>query len=546
MTAPEALRWLRARRGAARRRTSGYAAYVTLVLLTSWYGLYAIGLAMQISRDGGPFPAHEEAVREALPFGAVAAGLVALCLIFGDALWRGPVLLPRPDADWLLPMPVPRWPLLRPWFLLSLGLLCLGALLAGLGLGLVLAAARLGDPGPLILACTGPAVCLALLAVAGAVAVQRFAAAARLARAAAGPALLGALLLAVLAARDAAEPGGGAPEAVRTAVLWSGPWGWAAQPALAAAGTHPPYWQAAAALLAAAAAVALVPLPRLVRGMPAAVLRTRSRAVGRVAGGLLAMDLRTVRLAMAAAATGAARGAGPPGRLARLSRRLRPPRRLWLAVLWRDTVALLGAPRRPAAALLLLAAAFTAAAATTAASGAAALVPTALAVCLGHAAAARLVETARLDADDPRRAAQWWPRSAAALTLAHAVVPTAVLLLAGLPFAVPLDLTTGVPAVSLLFAAAPVLTAGALMAVHRPVLPGWVLHSGMLGASGPALAATWYAAGPLTAVTGLTVLLTPQLSGGTAAWPAFFLCWSLAAALLAGAWSRARRAGRGR
>ncbi|WP_129841229.1 hypothetical protein [Streptomyces sp. RFCAC02] len=521
---PDIRPWLRARRGAARRRRAGYTAYVTVMVLGGWYGLYGAGLVAQIDR-GGPFADHAAQIGAALPWAAPALALAAVCVPLADALWRGPVTMPRADADWLLPLPVPRGPLVRPWFLLSLGLNALAALLAGLAVALVLGASRLAGLGLLVLAWVPAAVCLALLSTAGALAVQRFPYVAGAVRLLLGPALLCALLLGTAAVQSfgvSGAPGNDVllPGALRTAVLWSGPWGWAAQPGLAATGFHAPAWPLAAVLLVCCTGAVLLPMTRAVERVPASVLRARSRAAGQAVAGLLSLDLRAARTAVAD-------GVGSTGtHVPRVLRRLRPPRVLWAAVLWRDVVGLASRPRRVVTAWMLLAGVF-----VTAGAGQGFLA--AVAGFLGAMGAGVLLEPARLDAADPARARLWWPRSRSALAALHAVVPVLVLLLPGLPVAALLAPATDVPVLVLVLGAVPVMVAGALVAAYRPPTPPWLLLRSMMGAAGTVTLLVWRMAGQLVAAGGLALVLTPYLTGdGGAAFGALARCWPLAAVLL--------------
>ncbi|MFR9724518.1 hypothetical protein ACL02R_14340 [Streptomyces sp. MS19] len=523
-----ALDWLRAHRGKERRRRFGYRAYVTALLLVSWFGLYGAGLVAQIDR-GGPFADHADRIRDALPLAVPALALTAVCVALADALWRGPVTLPRADADWLLPMPLPRWRLLRPWLLLSAALLSLVGLLAGLGTALVVAAARLAGLGTSLLACVPPALCLALLTAAGAVAVERYAPAARTVRLFLGPAFLAVLLLVSLLLR-----GGTLAAPLQTVLLWSGPWGWAAQPMIAAAGLSAPGWQVAAALLLCCTVASLLPLRHLTGSLPAATLRTRSHAAGRAVAGLVSFDLRTAWQAVAAAS-----GSQPP----RAWRRLRVPRHPLVAVLWRDALGLLSRPQRLITAALLLGGAFLTAAVTTGTDGTSAFVLLAAAASLAVAAAGALLEPARLDADDPRRGLLWWPRSAASLALAHAVAPTVALLLAGLAPALPLTLATDTPAATVLTGAVPLLVAGALLDAYRPPPSAVLLHRAMTGSGGTVLIMLRQSAGQAIAILG-TLLAAGRTLTGTSpdGMPAPLVCWPLAAALLAWTTRRARAA----
>ncbi|MBQ1092527.1 hypothetical protein [Streptomyces sp. B93] len=62
--------WLRARRGAGRARRAEYAAYVVVVLLLGWYGLFAIGLFQELGHRS-PLAEHAEAIARVMPRHAV-------------------------------------------------------------------------------------------------------------------------------------------------------------------------------------------------------------------------------------------------------------------------------------------------------------------------------------------------------------------------------------------------------------------------------------------------------------------------------------------
>lgn len=528
----DTLAWLRARRGTGRARRFAYAAYVTLVLLVGWYGLFAAGLLYEL-RHATPLAKQAEAIARTLPSAAVTVALAGLALTAWDALWRGPVTPPRPDVDWLTALPVRRGPVLLPWFALSAGIWTLAALLVGFAGVLLLAAAGLGGIGRPALAVLPPAACLALLAVTGAALVQRSPTVAdRLRRL--SPLLAGAVLLS--AAQTVAAAYGHRLPAVETAVLWSGPWGWAVQPVLAATGRPLPLWPVAAALLAVCTAVALASCGRIVADVPAAVLRSRARTVGGVLAALWAVDPRSVRLSMAAGPEGRRRG-----RLGRWAARLRPPRSPGPLVAWRDTVALLMAPGRPALSVLLL---LLAGAVLRAGGGAVSLASLAslasfaslapvVAAALGYVAAAVLLEPARLDADDPRRTA-WSPRPYARVALDHALVPTILLTTVGCLLTVPFAPATG-PLLAL--AAGPVLVATGLVSAYRAPVPAWLMFSGpALAGAGPLLSVLWHASGPTTGVLGLALLL-----GAPYGWAVrVAACWLLALSMLWWAWARAR------
>ncbi|MET8572571.1 hypothetical protein [Streptomyces sp. NPDC004783] len=532
----ETTQWLRARRGAGRARRFAYVSYVALVLLLGWYGLFVIGLFHEIGHRR-PLADSAGAVARTLPSGLVLAALAGIFLTVRDALWRGPVILPRPDVDWLLALPVRRRPVLLPWFALSAGIWALAALLLGFVGALLVAAADLGRIGLLAPAFLGPAVCLALLAVAGAAVVERSRKAADLLHRAT-PVLLLAVLLSAVQTGAAAQ--GHRSKVLETVELWSGPWGWAAQPVLAAAGRSAPLWPMALALLVAATAAALVYAGKVVDEVPVAVLRSRARASGGVLAGILAVDMRSVRLSM----TGGLEVRGR-GRVERWAARLSPPRSPGLLVAWRDVLGLLMAPRRLGLMVLLLVPAGAAAVAAAGTRGGTAYLAAALAALLGYFAGSQLLEPARLDADDVRRTA-WSPRPYERLALEHALVPALVLAAAGCLLAVPVALSGHATAPLIVLAAAPVLVAAGLLSAYRSPVPVWVLAGGpLLADAGPILAMLWYAVGPMAGVAGLTVLLAAPFPGGVpqAADPLgrVAACWVLALLMFRWALGRARR-----
>ncbi|UNO43163.1 hypothetical protein [Streptomyces sp. MST-110588] len=436
---------------------------------------------------------------------------------------------PRPaDTDWLLALPIRRGPLVLPWFALSLGAALLAALMAGFLGALLLTAAGLGELGPLAAACCVPAGCLAVIATVGAAVVVRSGRAARRVRRAT-PLVL--ILLTALAAQGGLAATGRRLPWLESAELWLGPWGWAAQPALAAAGGPAPYWPLALALLAVATLAAALSAVRVVTTIPAAELRARSRASGGVATGLMMMNARAARLT----AAGAARS-GEPGITARWCARLRPPRTPALLIPWRDALALLAEPKRPGLALLLTVTTGGIAALGTAVRGGATYGLTALGAALGCMAAAQLLEPARLDADDRHRAS-WSPRPPERNALAHAITPTLVLLFLGTLISLPAVAGHG-PRVLLYGAAtAPVLVASGLLSAYRAPVPLWVLASGAEVA--PLVVAVWYGAGPVLAVLGVTGML-----GGGPGWGSLAGCWVLAALMLGLLWLRVRRSAR--
>ena len=257
-------------------------------------------------------------------------------------------------------------------------------------------------------------------------------------------------------------------------VLWSGPWGWAAQPVMAlagravtgqavagqaaaagGAGNPAPWWPLALGLLAGTALAALAWADRAAAGVPAAALRARARTLGAMSAAALSMNTRGVATAY-----------GEAGGTRRARNRLPPPRRRELVLLWRDLLALLRSPARLVSAVLLA----LLAAALIALAGHGRPVSLVLVACglsLGYLAAAWLCEGARLDADDPRRSANL-PMSFESLAWWHAAVPCLVLLTAvGVPAAVACVVAGDLRPLALLVVTIAVLVGGALVNVFR-------------------------------------------------------------------------------
>ncbi|MGW1995311.1 DUF6297 family protein [Embleya sp. NPDC001921] len=518
-------------------RRFGYAAYVVLLVPASWYGVYVAG-AIHGVRRGRPLAAHADVSAAVLPSVLVLVAFTALLLAAWDASWRGPVTPPRAEVDWLLALPVRRGAVLLPWFALSAGIWILAAVLAGLAGALVIAAAGLGGVGVGFLAFAMFGAGVAVLAVTGAVAVERSRSAVdRLHRL--GPALV--FVLAVGTVQVAAAARGHRWRTLETVELWSGPWGWASQPVLAAAGEPVPLWPVALALTVLAVSAALVAVPRLVASIPAAELRTRAQASAGALAGIWALDLRAARLSAARAA-----GTRRPGRTQRWAARLRAPRRAALLIVWRDCVALLAAPRRVGLMVVLLALSGATATAAVEAAGTAATLLTAAAAFLGYFAATALLEPARLDGDDVRRAA-WLPRPFERVALEHALVPMVSLVLSGCLMALPVMVLAHPGAPLVVLASAPVLVAAGLVGAYRPPAPVWMLSHPALAEFGPPMAVLWYGVGPIVGITGLTVLLGTPLSvssGVTASVTRLAACWTLAALMLW--WARGRARARSR
>jgi hypothetical protein len=542
------------RQGRARRRAADTAFWIYLIAVVALaWGSPLIADAFRALRRPPAPTAATPHVLAALPAGLTALALLLLLVLLRDALWRGPVTLAQVTVDWLLSTPVDRGRLLRPRFRMSAAV----SVIAGLAVGIVpavgLVALGLSGPGlgghglsghgaGGVLRLTGVSMAstglLFLLATGGAGVIERYPGGGRILRRAT-PVVLGvALVLAGLATWAAlGHPPAGPPAALDAVVLWSGPWGWAAQGLTALAGGAAPHWPLATALLGALGLAALAAGHQAAAGVPGPALRARAATLGAMSSALVSMDTRSIATAYSAA-----------GQPRRAWLRLGPPRRAEFVLLWRDLLALLRAPSRLTGAVTLALVAV--GLLTLAARGPhVSPLPVACALALGYLAAAWLCEGARLDAEDTRRSVPL-PFRYRSLAWWHAAVPVLVLLTAaGVPV-VALAVATGDPRpLALLAVAVPVLVAGALVNVFRGDFP-LDMFAGVdtpLGNTATFKILFWSAWGPVVAVAPLTVLLASALaaSGGRAADGAVARTVVLGAALAVGlAAYAARRAGR--
>lgn len=498
------LRELRRGQGRKQAANAAYWAYLAVFIFLI-YGGSLVAAAVRALRHPPAATAQTPHVLHAAPAALAALSIVLLIVLLRDALWRGPVTLPRPAVDWLLGTPVDRGALLRPRFRRSAAL----AIVAGAAVGIVPAAALVelglgGHGAGGVLRLTGTSMlCTALLFAVGTGAaglIERYPASSSRLRRATPVAAAAAALLAGLAAWAAI---GRPPALLSSIVLWSGPWGWAAQGVVAVAGGSAPLWPVATVVLGGLALVLLARAQRAAAGVPGAALRSRAATLGAMSAAVQSMDTRSVAVAYS--------GAGGP-RGARF--RLRPPRWRELVVVWRDLLAMLRAPGRLGGATALAVLAVGLIAVARQGGGQVSLVPVACGLALGYLAAAWLCEGARLDADDTRRSVHL-PFSFPSLAWRHGVAPCLVLaVVAGAP-AVALCVVTGDLRLLLVLAVTiPVLVAGALVNVFRGQYPP-DLFSGVdtpVGNTAAVKVIFWYAWGPILAVAPMTALVAGTLS----------------------------------
>ncbi|MFK8849995.1 hypothetical protein [Streptomyces sp. Ac-502] len=501
----ETLHWLRAKRRAHhRQRRRDRAALVYCVVLAALG--YGSGYAHRFLRElklGADHGSLGADLQRTLPAAFVAVTLGLAVLAARDALWRGPVVVSGPSVGWLLAQPVRRGAVLRPAFRRSAGLAVAAGLLVAAAVAVVLQVTGQASFGGGFPALLPAAVCLPLLAVSLGMAVERRPHLARYVRRATAPA---ALLLALGAGQAALAGAGHRWAPLELAELWSGPWGWAAQPVVSVTGGPAHGWPAATVLLVAVTAAAALYAHRDAAHVPNTQLRSRAATATAVTSGVFALELRAAKLAVLEA------GGDEPKRWVRLPS---PPNR-HLIVVWRDALALLRAPGR-----LGRAVAWTAAAAASAGLGAATagekrVLGLAVGLLCGYAAVGALAEPARLETDNVRRAA-WSPFRLRTLMLHHTIVPAVFGALLGLLAAVPYALAGAAWTLLLMpLCAVPFAAAAVFGACRGPARTDLLFVGGAtpMGGPGPFVFAAWYAAGPLVSVTGLVLVLNAALGHG--------------------------------
>ncbi len=485
--------------------THGFTAYFMAMLLAVYAaGPLAAAMRTLPRSPAGPGGRDFGAGLTGLPHGFLGAVLTAAFVVLlltaaRTATWCGPLSLSAADATWLLPLPVDRAPWLRARACLALAVstavgTLLGLSVAGATFTLLRYPLTHGSSAHLVGLCSATGALLGMLTVAVGIAAQRWRALAEGA-VRVTPTLTLALALLVGCSWWLPVPG--------NVVAWTGPWGWAALPLVHATGESSTGWAAALALLAAATVTCAGVAWRAAGTVPARRLRRSAAVSGGVQAALLVGETRdaAVRIRSARLAGGAAL-------------RLPPPRTAWLVIPWRDCLALLRRPAGSAAAALLAVAAVVLGLLEP--STASAPIVSLAAAGAGYLAAARLVEPARLDADDPRRCTPL-RQPFSRLAYWHAVVPTVVLVLVGTPTALVMSAATNSPPIAGLLgvlALAPLLVGAALAGAYRGRAPMWLaVTGGDLGGLGPPgvpLLLLWYVAAPLVGIGGTVYALRSQ------------------------------------
>jgi hypothetical protein len=391
------------RRSRARHRRPDYrsdrliAAYTAAI-----YGSIAGYTIYQTLRTSSATPAETAATLTGLIRWGPAAVILGLTAALRWATWHGPVVFTPPDVHWLFGAPLPHAALLRRRLRRAL------VLAAGLGGFLGFALFVLIKPEldvavlPLLATTSGGAAALGLLAVAAGWLVECSAERAQT--------TLRLSPLSIPLAAAAVWLGGQGTAGL--AGLWSGPWGWALGPVLAAGGGQVPGWQLQVGLLLLAVLVLVVLAWQNAGSVATEELARRAGLHTGMVANLYFVDLRGVSLQ---------RREAEQALLGLRAVRVPRPRARWLALPWRDAVSLLRAPARIGWALILLGGGVLAVAA----------VPdnpafTIGAILTGYFAAAQLVEPVRIEADQPD-AHHLLPWRWGEVALHHTILPTLVL-----------------------------------------------------------------------------------------------------------------------
>lgn len=366
------------------------------------YGTIVGAAVFQTLRTSTATPTETAMALDGMTRWGPAAVILGLTAVLRWATWHGPVVFTPPDVHWLFGAPLPHAELLRRRLRRAL---VLGAVLSGF-LGCVVFILVKPDLDvavlPLLATAVGGAAALGLLAVALGwlveCSVERAQSTLRLSPLSI-PLAAGAIWL-------------GGQGSAGLAGFWSGPWGWAVGPVVAAGGGQVPGWQLQAGLLLLTTLVSVVLAWQNADSVPTEELARRAGLHTGLMANLYFVDIRGVSVQ---------RREAEQALLGLRAVRVHRPRTRWLALPWRDAVSLLRAPSRVGWAFILLGGGVLAVAA----------VPdkpafTFGAIFAGYFAAAQLVEPVRVEADQPG-AHYLLPWRWGDVVLYHTILPTLVL-----------------------------------------------------------------------------------------------------------------------
>jgi Family of unknown function (DUF6297) len=450
----------------------------TVVLFAAFAGLLVFGAFRESA------PGEREAMRliDGLTRWSPPALFLACVAALRYATWQGPVLFSLPDVEWLLSAPLSRAELIRSR--LRRGLTFAAGIGAALGLAaFVLIAAELGVAAwPLFAATVGGLATLGLLAGAAGWLVESSTERARMVLRASPLAIPMAIVLALL------------PAVAGGVALWSGPWGWATGPVVAALGRRVPGWPYQVVLLVALTSVAVWAAWRSADAAPAEELARRASTRSGLVAALYFADVRGASLLVRRARESL---------LGVRRRKLRRPRSSRLAIPWRDALSILRAPSRLAWALSLLVAGVIA---IVAAPDRRIIVGAGLLA--GYVAAARLLEPLRLEADQPD-ACYVLPFPWGQLLLRHCVVPVLVVIVPAVLTVVVVSVVESLetPTVLAALTLCPLVSAAlvlcAAIAAKRGPFPIELLLLG--GDVGAVVLVVWLATGPILTALALAI-----------------------------------------
>jgi hypothetical protein len=490
----DVLHWLRDRRGSRRAavRRIGFVVYVAL-LFSAIYGWPVVLSVAHSLETGHVRGAAGHAVIPSLPLGLACLFVIVLVGACRNALWRGPVVLSEADVVWLLPTALDRRRLLWPRAARAIGGAAVGGALFG-ALGAVLVnAVHPHVGGRLVAGMTGFGCVTAVVAVAAAAVVEG---SERVASGVRRFWICGLGLSVLLGVLTAERASGRSWTWADRVVVWSGPWGWAAQLPVALDRGSAAAAPVALGLVVLLTAVVVVGAFRCVSRLTAESLRSRAQIDGRVGADLFVGDARSARLQI------------QRERSATLTTgfRVRVPRSRRLVIAWRDLIALLRAPGRAAWAAVFVVGATLVLGVGIAVSSTHDPAPAAIAVAVlcGYGAAAVLLEVGRVDNDRPEVTAQL-PLRFSDIARRHVVVAAAVLaVFAAIAGAVVAGRFGAPPwpAAVAAIAAAPVLVGAASVNVYRKATPVEWLGVDPYGI-GFSFVLFWLILGPLLALVAL-------------------------------------------
>ncbi|MEV6936940.1 DUF6297 family protein [Streptomyces sp. NPDC051132] len=472
-----------------RRRSVWFALYL-VALGGGWWGLPFLLRRSDTARPRDAVAGLSAHTSDLLLLAVPTVLMLVLLLAARGATWRGPVVLDSATTQLLLPSPVSRRALLLPRLRTSATVMSVLGAVVGAVSGFLLQDLS-GRPRALpAVAGAVSGVCVALMATALGVAVERYGdASARRVRALFAA---GWTLTVLAAAGTAAAWRDRETFGLAHVLVWSGPWGWAAQPLLWALGALGPQAAAGTVLGVVVSGLGILLGVRELSGITHSALRMRATVAARVGTSVLMLDFRQAR-------------AGVPALRERRSvpvLRLPLPRHRALLVPWRDLHCLLRQPRRLGWALAWTGLAVVAARAAPGLTASRQEITVAASLVALYLGAAQLTEPARLESDDPRRSANlsWTFRT---LALLHALVPL-VLLSAAAALGAVACVLAGAPAreAGTLVACVPALVAAALVSSYRGVMPLQLIIGvdTPMGNTGPWQAAVWYGRGPLAVI----------------------------------------------